>query len=82
MNQKKLKPNFRQGEEARQYGRFTDVERIFGIKRTTAYALLNAGKIRGCSIVVGGRTSRVRLIDLASVDSFIQSQMTSQEGKV
>jgi hypothetical protein len=69
--------NIRQGEEARRYGRFTDVERIFGIKRTTAYALLNAGKIRACRIIVDGSTSRARLIDLASVEAFIQSQMAN-----
>ena len=70
------------GDVTRRCGRIPDVERIFGLKRTTVYALLKAGKIRGCSLSMNGKRSRIRLIDLASVESFIKSQMTSQEGKV
>jgi hypothetical protein len=70
--------NSPRGDEARRFGRVPDVERNFGLKRTTLYALLKAGKIRGCSIMVSGKTSKIRLIDLASVETFIQSQITNQ----
>jgi hypothetical protein len=64
---------------APEFGRLRDVERIFGIKRGTAYTLLRDGKIKGCLLRVRGQKSGVRLIDLASVGAFIRAQMESEE---
>jgi hypothetical protein len=65
----------------RRFGRFQDLEHDFGIKRSTAYTLLKQGKIRGCSITLGAKSSRIRLIDFASVAEFIQKQMADAERK-
>jgi hypothetical protein len=61
-----------------EFGRQADVQRIFGIKRGTAYNLLNDGKIRGVLLRVRGQKSGVRLFDMASVRSFVMQQMTEQ----
>jgi hypothetical protein len=63
------------GGVAPEFGRIKDVERLFGIKRGTAYSLLATGKIRGCVLRVRGKQSGVRLIDLASVRDYIRSAM-------
>ena len=47
-----------------EYGRFADLERRFGIRRSTAYALLAAGKIRSACVKKKNARSGVRLIDL------------------
>jgi hypothetical protein len=60
-----------------EFGRVADVTRHFGIKRGTAYNLLADGKIKGCLLRVRGKTSGVRLIDMASVRTYIRSQATS-----
>jgi hypothetical protein len=60
------------------YGRWQDVERLFSIKRSTTFALLKTGKIRGCALSLTGKRSRTRLIDLASVESFVKEQVETQ----
>jgi hypothetical protein len=55
---------------------FTDTEGLrvmFGIKRSLAYELLNAGLIRGTSLRRRGRTRGKRLFDVASVRQYLQS---------
>jgi Helix-turn-helix domain len=66
------------GGQPPQYGRITDVERRFGLARGTIYNLLRSGRIRGCALPVTGKKSKIRLIDLASLDALIQQQMSQQ----
>jgi len=62
-------------DDQKEFGRCHDLERQFSIKRGTAYNLLKDGKIKGVLLRVRGQKSGVRLFDMASVRSFIQSQM-------
>ena len=57
-----------------EYGRFADLERRFGIRRSTAYALLAAGKIRSACVKKKNARSGVRPIDFASVRDFLKNQ--------
>ena len=50
-----------------EYGRFHDLKRVFGIPRSTAYLLLNQGKIRSRIVRVTGSRCGLRLIDFGSV---------------
>jgi hypothetical protein len=58
-----------------EFGRWQDVNRIYSIKRGTAYNLLHHGKIKGVLLRVCGKKSGVRLFDMASVRNYILSQM-------
>ena len=77
MNTKTTDPvqpgNFTGG--TREFGRTSDLQGLFGLRRGTAYNLLAAGKIRGCLLRVKGQKSGVRLWDMASVRDYIRSQM-------
>jgi hypothetical protein len=59
--------------EQKRYGRTWDVDRIYGIKRSTLYALLNNGAIRSAVVKQKGAKSGVRLFDLESVESFLRA---------
>lgn len=61
-----------------EFGRAGDLHRQFGIKRGTAYNLLEAGKIRGVLLRVKGSKSGIRLFDLSSVRNFILGQMKTR----
>lgn len=62
------------------YVRISEVERIFGLKRSSIYNLLADGRITGCSVRIRGERSRVRLIDLTSVQNFInQEKQTAKD---
>ena len=58
-----------------EFGRCQDLQRLFGLKRGSAYNLLAAGKIRGCVIRIKGQKSGVRLFDMDSVRQFIRAEM-------
>jgi hypothetical protein len=51
----------------------------FGIKRSLAYALLADGAIRGVSLRRRGQVRGKRLFDVASVRTFLASQMGGSE---
>src|ERR1035441_7133252 len=53
-----------------EFGRWQDVNRIYSIKRGTAYNLLHHGKIKGVLLRVCGKKSGVRLFDMASVRNY------------
>lgn len=55
-----------------EFGRISDVTRIYGLRRGTIYNLLALGKIRGVLLRVRGEKSGVRLIDLDSVRHYIR----------
>ena len=61
-----------------EFGRMRDVEKVFGIKRGTAYNLLAQGKIRGVVLRTTGEKSGMRLIDMQSVRDYIRSQMGAE----
>jgi hypothetical protein len=56
-----------------EWGRFDELERRFGIRRSTAYELINAGKIKSVAVRKKGTRSGIRLIDFGSVRTFLQS---------
>jgi len=56
-----------------EYGRFDELERRFGIRRSTAYELINAGKIKSVALKKNGTRSGIRLIDFASVRQFLRA---------
>ena len=58
-----------------EFGRIPDVTRVYGIKRGTLYNLIKDRKIKSCLLRVRGEKSGLRLIDMASVRAYIQSQM-------
>jgi hypothetical protein len=58
-----------------EFGRVKDVQDIFGVKRGIAYRWMNQGKIKSVLIREPGNIQGVRLIHLASVRNYINSQM-------
>lgn len=65
-----------------EFGRWRDVQRLFGIKRGTLYNLLAEGKVKSVSLRVRGQKAGVRLIHLDSVRDYIHKQMRLQEEEV
>jgi len=64
--------------EQLQYARTVEIQRLFGLARGTIYNLLKTGRIRGCSLRVKGKKSRLRLIDVSSVKSLIEAEIDKQ----
>jgi hypothetical protein len=54
-----------------EYGRLADLDRVFSIKRSTAYVLLAKGKIKSRLVRHKRSSSGIRLIDFASVRDFL-----------
>jgi transposase len=61
-----------------EYGRVEEVQQRFGLSKGTIYNLLRAGRIRGCSLQVKGKRSRIRLIDMSSVSELIATEINNQ----
>ena len=64
--------------EQPQYGRIVEIQRLFGFSKGTIYNLLRSGRIRGCSLQVAGKKSRLRLIDVSSVRALIEAEINQQ----
>jgi hypothetical protein len=60
---------------------FRGLEAGWGIKRSLAYQLLTEGLIKGVSLRRRGQLRGKRLFDVASVRTYLRSQMTNQQGK-
>lgn len=58
-----------------EFGRWQDLQRVYSIKRGTAYNLLKDGKIKGVLLRVRGKKSGVRLFEMESVRALIRGQM-------
>jgi hypothetical protein len=58
-----------------EFARLPDIQRLFGIKRGTAYNLLAAGKIKGVSLREPGQRHGCRLVHVASVRAFLNSKL-------
>ncbi len=59
--------------DEQEYGRFPDLERLFGLKRSYAYQLIDAKLIKSVAIRKRGTRSGIRLIDLNSVREFLRA---------
>ncbi len=55
-----------------EYRRFDDLQRRFGIRRSTAYELIGAGKIKSVAVRKKGARTGIRLIDFHSVREFFR----------
>lgn len=53
------------------------LERLFGIRRSLAYALLAEGAIQGCSLRRRNRVRGKRLFSVDSVRDFLNSKLDS-----
>jgi hypothetical protein len=61
-----------------EFGRTGDVNRLYGIKRGTLYALNRQGKVKSCLLRVAGQKSGVRLWHLESIRQLVHGQMAAQ----
>ena len=57
-----------------EWGRVNDVQKMFGVKRGILYRWINEGKVKSVLIREPGNIQGVRLIHLASVRDYINSQ--------
>lgn len=64
-----------------EFGRWKDVERLFGIKRGTLYNLLAEGKVKSISLRRKGNVHGCRLFYLASIRQHLNSLMESQQNQ-
>jgi hypothetical protein len=63
-----------------EFGRWRDVQRLFGIKRGTLYNLMAEGKVKSVVLRRKGNVHGCRLFHLASVSEYINSLMQEQNG--
>jgi len=61
-----------------EFGRFQDVQRLFGLKRGTIYNLIEEGHIKSVSLRRRGQVKGVRLIYLQSVSDYLHRLMNEQ----
>ena len=64
-----------------EFGRWRDVERLFGIKRGTLYNLMAEGKVKSVFLRHKGNVHGCRLIHLASVSEYLNSLMSQQQSQ-
>ena len=64
-----------------EFGRWQDVQRLFGIKRGTLYNLVNEGRIKSVSLRRRGNVHGCRLFHLGSISQHLNSLMETQETK-
>ena len=57
-----------------EFGRVNDVQKLFGVKRGILYRWIGEGKVKSVLIREPGNIQGVRLIHLASVRDYINSQ--------
>lgn len=62
-----------------EFGRWQDVQRIYGVKRGTLYNLLKAGQVRSVSLRKPGQKFAVRLFHLQSIRDYLYGLMVEQE---
>lgn len=64
-----------------EFGRFHDVEQLFGLKRPTVYNLIAEGLIKSVTLRRKGTAFGVRLIYLPSVSEYLHKLMDEQNGQ-
>lgn len=62
-----------------EFGRWQDVQRLFGIKRGTLYNLVAEGQIKSVSLRRRGNVHGCRLFYLASISDYLNSLMNEQQ---
>ena len=62
-----------------EFGRWRDVERLFGIKRGTLYNLMAEGKVKSVVLRRKGNVHGCRLIHLASVSQYLNQLLETQK---
>ncbi len=62
-----------------EFGRFDELERRFGIRRSKAYELIKAGKIKSACVRKRGARFGIRLIDFDSVRRFLRESTGANE---
>jgi len=63
-----------------EFGRWRDVQRIFGLKRGTLYRLARERKIKSITLREPGHKFGCRLFYLPSVRAFLHQKLTEQTG--
>ena len=63
-----------------EFVRVQDVQRIFGVKRGILYRWINEGRIQSVCVCDPGNKQGIRLVNLASVRTYIESRKESIEG--
>jgi hypothetical protein len=61
-----------------EFGRFKDVEHLFGIKRGTLYNLLADGKVKSVSMRRKGNKNGCRLFYLPGISEYLLSLLNNQ----
>jgi hypothetical protein len=62
-----------------EFGRWRDVERLFGIKRGTLYNLMAEGKVKSVVLRRKGNIHGCRLFHLASVSQYLNQLLETQK---
>lgn len=76
----RLQANGEQPAALPEFGRWRDVERLFGIKRGTLYNLIAEGRVKSVILRRKGNVHGCRIIHLASVSAYLNSLMREQNG--
>ena len=63
-----------------EFGRWRDVQRLYGVKRGTLYNLMAEGKVKSVVLRRKSNVHGCRLIHLASVSQYLNSLMEEQNG--
>ena len=58
---------------SRKWAKPLEAGKIFGLSRTSIYQLINDGKIRSASVPMTGGKRGTRLVDVASVQAYLDS---------
>jgi hypothetical protein len=58
-----------------EFGRVSDIQRLFGLKRGYLYTLINSGTVKSVSLRQRGAKTGVRLIHLQSVRDYLYGQL-------
>lgn len=61
-----------------EFGRVTDIQRMFGVKKGILYRWIGEGRIKSICIRERGNLKGIRLISVGSVRAYIESQMDAE----
>ena len=64
-----------------EFGRWRDVQRLYGIKRGTLYNLIAEGKVKSVVMRRKGNIHGCRLIFLASVSQYLHGLLEAQQNQ-
>jgi hypothetical protein len=64
-----------------EFGRWQDVQRLFGIKRGTLYNMLAEGKVKSVSMRRKGNKHGCRLFHLASIRDYLHSLLEIHQAR-